>query len=124
MPQPILDAFLSASGGRGGVVGIIPTSTSDPDGALKEWKEDLEKAGLTFVALDVRAREQASQPELLERAKRCTGFWFSGGPEPGGRLHRGHAAPEAHPRALRRRGRHRRHQRRSRHHVQGDAHGR
>lgn len=79
MPQPILDAFLSASGGRGGVVGIIPTSTSDPDGALKEWKEDLEKAGLTFVALDVRDREQASQPELLERAKRCTGFWFSGG---------------------------------------------
>ncbi|MFZ1377632.1 MAG: cyanophycinase [Geothrix sp.] len=79
MPQPILDAFLSASGGKGGVVGIIPTSTSDPDGALKEWKEDLEKAGLVFVALDVRAREQASQPELLERAKRCTGFWFSGG---------------------------------------------
>jgi len=79
MPQPILDAFLGASGGKGGVVGIVPTSTSDPDGALKEWKEDLEKAGLTFVALDVRTREQASRPDLLERAKRCTGFWFSGG---------------------------------------------
>jgi cyanophycinase len=79
MPQPILDAFLSASGGKGGIVGIVPTSTSDPEGALKEWKDDLEKAGLTFVALDVRAREQTSRPELLERAKRCTGFWFSGG---------------------------------------------
>lgn len=79
LPQTVLNAFLAASGGRGGVVGIIPTSTSDPDGALREWKEDLEKAGLTFVALDVRAREQASRPDLLERAGRCTGFWFSGG---------------------------------------------
>lgn len=79
MPQAILDAFLSASGGKGGVVGIVPTSTSDPDGALKEWKEDLEKAGLAFVALDVRTREDASKPDLLAAARRCTGFWFSGG---------------------------------------------
>jgi cyanophycinase len=79
MPQEILDAFLSASGGKGGVVGIIPTSTSDPDGALKEWKEDLDKAGLTCVPLDVRTREDASRPDLLLQARRCTGFWFSGG---------------------------------------------
>lgn len=79
MPQVILDAFLLASGGKGGVVGIIPTSTSDPKGALREWKADLDKAGLVFVPLDVRTREDASKPELLEQAKRCTGFWFSGG---------------------------------------------
>jgi len=79
MPQAILDAFLSASGGKGGVVGIIPTSTSDPDGALKEWKEDLDKAGMTCVALDVRTRADASRPDLLQQARRCTGFWFSGG---------------------------------------------
>jgi cyanophycinase len=79
MPPVILDAFLRASGGKGGVVGIIPTSTSDPEGALREWKEDLDKAGLTFIPLDVRARADASRPELLDQAKRCTGFWFSGG---------------------------------------------
>lgn len=79
MPQVIMDAFLSASGGKGGVVGIIPTSTSDPDGALKEWKEDLDKAGLVFVPLDVRSRADASRPDILSQASRCTGFWFSGG---------------------------------------------
>jgi cyanophycinase len=79
MPQAIREAFLSGSGGKGGVVGIIPTSTSDPEGALKEWKEDLEKAGLVFVPLDVRSREDASRPNILDEAKRCTGFWFTGG---------------------------------------------
>ncbi len=79
MPPAILEAFLGASGGKGGVVGIIPTSTSDPEGALTAWKADLEKAGLAFVALDVRAREDAFRPDLLAQATRCTGFWFSGG---------------------------------------------
>lgn len=72
-------AFLDGAGGRGGVVGIIPTSTSEPEEALKEWKADLEKAGMVMVPLDVRKREDSSRPELLEAAKRCTGFWFSGG---------------------------------------------
>jgi cyanophycinase len=79
MPQEIESAFLRASGGKGGVVGIIPTSTSDPDGALKEWKEDLDKAGLECVPLDIRKREDASNPALLAAARRCTGFWFTGG---------------------------------------------
>lgn len=79
MPQDIMDAFLAASGGKGGKVGIVPTSTEDPDGALKEWKEDLDKAGLTMVPLDVRQREAASAPAMLEAAGQCTGFWFSGG---------------------------------------------
>jgi cyanophycinase len=79
MPPPIMEAFLQASGGRGGVVGIVPTSPSDPEGALKEWKEDLDKAGLLCVPLDVRTREDASRPTLLDQARGCTGFWFSGG---------------------------------------------
>ena len=79
MPDDILQAFLDAAGGKGGVVGVVPTSTSDPDGALKEWRADLAKAGLTMVALDVRKREDASDPALLAAAGRCTGFWFSGG---------------------------------------------
>jgi cyanophycinase len=79
LPREILDAFLQAAGGKGGTVGIVPTSTSDPDGALRDWKRDLESAGLACVALDIRAREDASRPELLAQARTCTGFWFSGG---------------------------------------------
>ncbi|MBI3133020.1 MAG: cyanophycinase [Acidobacteria bacterium] len=79
MPKEILDAFLRASGGRSGIVGIIPTSTSDPEGALREWKADLDAAGLSCVALDVRERSDASKPDLLAQARRCTGFWFTGG---------------------------------------------
>lgn len=79
MPREIQAAFFQASGGKGGVVGVITTSTSDPKGALKEWKADLEAAGLTCVPLDVRTRADASRPETLAAARRCTGFWFTGG---------------------------------------------
>ncbi|WLT30835.1 cyanophycinase [Geothrix sp. PMB-07] len=78
-PADVQAAFFQACGGRGGVVGIIPTSTSDPEGALKEWKADLDQVGMVCVPLDVRRREDASNPELLKAAARCTGFWFSGG---------------------------------------------
>lgn len=75
----ISEAFLQAAGGKGGVVGVIPTSTSEPEAALKEWKADLTKAGMVMIPLDVRKREDSSLPEVLEAAKKCTGFWFSGG---------------------------------------------
>jgi cyanophycinase len=75
----ILEAFLQGAGGRGGTVGIVTTSTSDPEGELKDWKPDLERAGMEMVALDVRRREQASDPAVLAEAERCTGYWFSGG---------------------------------------------
>lgn len=78
-PPAVQAAFFAACGGKGGVVGVIPTATSDPDGALREWKTDLESAGLTLVPLDVRTRADASKPELLAAARRCTGYWFTGG---------------------------------------------
>lgn len=78
-PKDVMDAFLNGAGGKGGVIGIIPTATEDPEGELKDWSEILPKAGITLVPLDVRKREDSSSPAMLEAAKRCTGFWFSGG---------------------------------------------
>jgi len=79
VPKEIKAAFLAACGGKGARVGIVPTSTIDPVGALKGWKSELENAGLVMVPLDIRKREEASAPAILEAAKQCTGFWFSGG---------------------------------------------
>jgi cyanophycinase len=80
MPQEVTDTFLRAAGGsEGAVIGVIPTATEDPEGAYAEWKVDIEKAGATMVRLDVFKREDASLPVNLETAKRCTGFWFTGG---------------------------------------------
>jgi cyanophycinase len=78
-PPAVLRAFIEASGGRGGIVGVVTTATVDPDGALKEWKEILDGAGLSLVPLNVRHREDSSLPATLEAAKTCTGFWFTGG---------------------------------------------
>ncbi|BDU74051.1 cyanophycinase [Mesoterricola silvestris] len=75
----IMDAFLKGAGGRGGVIGIIPTATEDPEGEIKDWNETLPPNGITLVPLDVRKREDSSAPAMLEAAARCTGFWFSGG---------------------------------------------
>jgi cyanophycinase len=78
-PPSVMRAFLEASGGRGGTVGVVTTSTVDPEGALKEWKGILNEAGLSMVPLNVRRREDSSLPAVLESARRCTGFWFTGG---------------------------------------------
>ena len=75
----IEQAFLQACGGKGARIGIIPTASSEPDGALAGWKKDLDPLGITMIPLDVRVREDSSKAELLAAAKSCTGFWFSGG---------------------------------------------
>ena len=68
-----------ASGGKGGRVGVVPTASESPDEILAEWKDDLAKVGVTMVPLKVKTREDAASPAVLEAARTCTGFWFSGG---------------------------------------------
>ena len=75
----IVAAVRASAGGQGGVLGIIPTANDNPARSLKVWKEVFEKAGLATVPLDVRAREDASRPAMLEAARGCTAFWFAGG---------------------------------------------
>ena len=75
----IINAFAQAAGGKGGIVGIIPTANANPERSIKGWKTEFDKAGLVSVSIDVRRREDSSLPEMLEAAKKCTGFWFSGG---------------------------------------------
>jgi len=79
MPDDIMEAFLAASGGAGARIGIIPTASATPDAALTSWKESLDKAGAVMVPLDVRSREDSDLASMLDAAKTCTGYWFSGG---------------------------------------------
>jgi len=78
-PAEVRAAFLTAAGGKSAVIGVIPTASSEPEAVLADWKEDLARDGITCVPLDVRSRSQSSDPVLLETARRCTGFWLSGG---------------------------------------------
>jgi cyanophycinase len=78
-PQDVLEAFFKAAGGKGGVVGVVTTATSDPEGNLKEWQGYLDTAGMTMVPLNVNRREDSTLPAMLEAARGCTGFWFTGG---------------------------------------------
>lgn len=75
----IVAAVRDSAGGKGGVLGVIPTANDNPTRSLKVWREVFEKAGLVIVPLDVRARGDASLPAMLEAAQRCTAFWFTGG---------------------------------------------
>jgi cyanophycinase len=43
------------------------------------WSEVFAKAGLVAVPLEVLKREDASDPRILEAAKGCAAFWFTGG---------------------------------------------
>jgi cyanophycinase len=61
------------------VVGIVPTANENPPRSLKIWGEVFSKVGLVIVPLDIRAREDSSKPAMLEDAKGCAGFWFTGG---------------------------------------------
>lgn len=75
----ILVAIAKAVGGKGAVVGLIPTANENPERSMKAWKADFEGMGLTTLPLDVRSREDSSSPGMLATAKRCDAFWFSGG---------------------------------------------
>lgn len=75
----IVAAVCDSAGGKGGVLGIIPTANDNPARSLKVWSEVFQKAGLAIVPLDVRAREDSSRPALLDAARGCTAFWFTGG---------------------------------------------
>lgn len=75
----IIGAFAQAAGGKGAIIGIIPTANADPEKSFRTWKTEFDKAGLVSILLHVRRREDASTPETLGAAGKCTGFWFSGG---------------------------------------------
>lgn len=79
LPPPVYEAYAKAAGGPGTRVGVITASSGEPKEAFEAMAERLGRFGLKAVHLPVATRAAASDPALLEAARGCGAFWFSGG---------------------------------------------
>lgn len=75
----IVDTFLQAAGGREAVIGVLPAASGSPEEDYRAWGARVKKVGCRMVRLDVRVPAEAALPRILEAARQCTGFWFTGG---------------------------------------------
>ena len=59
---------------------IITTATSYPKDSYRNYKEAFEQLGCVNIGhLDLRDREAANNPDIIERITNCNGVMFSGG---------------------------------------------
>lgn len=76
----ILNRFKDELSGKDPLIVIIPTATSLPEEMGKEYTKVFKKLGLNNIeVLDIRSRQDASKPEVLDLTRRARGFWFTGG---------------------------------------------
>lgn len=78
--REILQAFFARSGGAGAQIAILPCASREPAtiGSKYHYIFDSMGAGAAEV-LDIREREQSSNPEFLDFINRCTGVFMTGG---------------------------------------------
>lgn len=79
LPPSVLKAFVDASGGAKAVIGVLPTASGVADESWQAMKERLEPYGVTLKLLPVKTRLDAERPHILDMARACSGFWFTGG---------------------------------------------
>ena len=79
LPPAVYQAFAQAAGGSGSRVGVITASSGEPKEAFEAMAERLAPHGIKAIHLPVASRADACAPALLEAARSCGAFWFSGG---------------------------------------------
>lgn len=79
LPPAIHQAFAEASGGSGATVAVLPLASGEPNESYHAARTRLEALGLKVLRIDLRHRDEASLPDRIAMAKRCSGFWFTGG---------------------------------------------
>jgi len=79
LPPSVIEAFVAASGGKGAVIGVLPTASGVAGESFEAMREHLKPLGVEVKLLAVKTRLDAERPHILEAAKSCTGFWFTGG---------------------------------------------
>lgn len=76
----ILSRIVQETGGPHSSIEIITSASSIPEEVGQNYRDAFGKMGCTQVGvMDIRNREDAQSPEMIERIRNCNGVMFSGG---------------------------------------------
>jgi cyanophycinase len=72
--------FVDLAGGPGAPIVVLPTASERPEAGIEYVDELRQEWALTDVtSLELRSREDASQPEIVAALSRARGIFFTGG---------------------------------------------
>src|SRR5688572_5144399 len=76
----ILSRIVQETGGPHATIEIITSASSIPEEVGQNYRDAFGKMGCTRVnVMDIRNRDDAQKPEMIERMRACDGVMFSGG---------------------------------------------
>ena len=76
----ILSRIVSEAGGHDAHIEVITSASSIPDEIASNYLEAFKKLGCNNVrVMDIRKRDEADNPDNIERIRNCRGILFSGG---------------------------------------------
>jgi len=76
----ILSRIAHECGGHDSKIEVITSASSIPEEVGQNYKDAFAKVGCKNIqVMDIRNREDAQNPEMIERIKSCDGVMFSGG---------------------------------------------
>lgn len=77
---PVIDAaFVSAAGGPGARIAVLPTASGVPKESAQDMVDRFRKLGAVPIVVDPRTRAESEAWGHRQEAATCTGFWFTGG---------------------------------------------
>jgi len=76
----ILSRIVQEAGGPDASIEVITSASSIPEEVGQNYIDAFGKVGCRRVGvMDIRTREEAQHPDMMERIRRCDGVMFSGG---------------------------------------------
>jgi len=78
--EEILKYFISELKGNDPLVVVVPTASTEPEAAAKDYVKEFGKLGVKNVeVLDIRNRTDAKNPDFCSMVERAAGIMFTGG---------------------------------------------
>lgn len=76
----ILNRIMQEAGGNAATIEVITSASSIPEEVGQNYLDAFGKLGCKHIrVMDIRNREDAQKPEMIERIRNCNGVMFSGG---------------------------------------------